>query len=278
MIRGGNSSGFTLVESLIVLAVTALMFVSIATIIGGKTSKVEFQTSINSMRQQIQQVINETQSGYFPDTGGYTCTAVSSASPPTISAGSSEQGTNTGCVFLGKVMQFSTDSSLKTSSDFKYAVWPIVGNQNPGTTAEQKVGVNVFPTPLKPAQTSKALSFGLAPVKMTFDGIPTAGVGFLAGNNQGVIAAGGSNGLASGSQTMSLYGIRNTTLTTSLASMESALKTPVTNYQNAAKVEICFESGSTNQSGLITIGKDNASGANRALTVTLKIHNGKTCS
>ncbi|HET6924789.1 MAG TPA: hypothetical protein VFH39_03100 [Candidatus Saccharimonadales bacterium] len=293
---GDPHGGFTIVETLIVLAVTGFLFVSIAGLISGRQGKTEFQTAINGLQQQIQQIINETESGYYPNGVDYSCTA-GLGLPPTISTGTpgKGQGANSSCIFLGKVLQFGpSDAAYKNPE--KYLVWPIAGNQNlAGAGSDGLLGAGdqtlakSYPTPIVPIRSSSALQSGLTVDHMTYDngapGVPTAGVGFMVGNGDanGTFAGSTSDGLGAGSLPLSLYAIKSTQVGTSSANdmqaaLSSASGSPL-RYTPVDSVDICVNSGTTHQSGLITIGSSSsADGVKRQLTVTLKIYGAPQCA
>lgn len=115
MKKGGhtkNHSGFTIVETLIVLAVTGGLFLVAALYIGGKQAKTEFQVGVRDVQTRLQQVVNETASGYYPSSPVITCTLV----PPwgdnlrITNSGGAEQGERDKCIFMGKVMVINDDT------------------------------------------------------------------------------------------------------------------------------------------------------------------------
>jgi type II secretory pathway pseudopilin PulG len=268
------TGGFTIVETLIVLAVTGLLFASAVILINGRQSKTEFQTGINNTQQQIQQIINETSSGYFPDSNNFKC-AAGAIGQPVITAGSGTgQGTNSGCVFLGKVMQFAPAGSTDS-----YALHTVAGNKS-GQTIATASPVDVFNI-----LSSTKFENGLTVYCMKYNGndclsgTDTAGVGFIAGDSAGNISStNASTGLLnSGAQQVSLYALAGGTQVNSsnTASVQSAINLPAgIGLVHANKVVVCMVSGGTNQSGLITIGTGNA---NAGLSVSVAIKAGTTC-
>src|ERR1700761_7227045 len=114
MKRGGHrtaTAGFTIIEVLIVLAISSALLISAAALISGRQAKTEFMTGINNTQQQIQQIINETASGYYPNAGNFTCTGSLVGGVVSFSNAASQQGTNAGCIFMGKAIQFGLGSS-----------------------------------------------------------------------------------------------------------------------------------------------------------------------
>jgi prepilin-type N-terminal cleavage/methylation domain-containing protein len=101
--KGGKEPlGYTIVEVLIVLAVSGLMFVIAANFINGKQQRTAFSQGVNEMASRIQGVINQVKDGQYSDipqgcefTGGVT--SFDYTDPTT-------QGKNAQCVFLGKII------------------------------------------------------------------------------------------------------------------------------------------------------------------------------
>ncbi len=284
MKQGGihsSAKGFTIVETLIVLAVTGLLFLAAATLINGKQAKTQFQTAINEMPQQIRQVINEVSSGYFPNNGNFSCTADAFSTQLHNTAAS--QGTNGTCVSLGKAMQFAvgTNSSV-------VATYPIAGWRNATGNLDSAHPVLIAPSTTNPGwyddSANTTLDGGLSVQAMYYYRpgsavkYPIGGMAFM--SNLGQLDVTGQ--LASGSQQLELVVPAtsntpnvHTALNQSKLSFADAFDTNFTNsFRGTAQldsVNICFASGTTNQSGLVSISSND-------LTVTLTIWNGSTCS
>jgi prepilin-type N-terminal cleavage/methylation domain-containing protein len=108
-----NVSGFTILEVLIVLAVSGVMFVIAAGFINGKQAKTSFTVGTNNMASTVQTIISEVEAGQFTDIK-FKCTKdlalggllVVDGSAAAV-ASSYGQGTNSECVFLGKFLHVS---------------------------------------------------------------------------------------------------------------------------------------------------------------------------
>jgi prepilin-type N-terminal cleavage/methylation domain-containing protein len=233
--RRKTSMGFTIVEVMIVLAVSSIILLSAITLVNGRQNQTEFTTGVNNLQQQLQQVINETASGYFPGVGGFTCQGAGGG-PVTFSAGVNNQGTNQGCVFLGKAIQFGlgpTDDSL--------AVLPLAGRQylSGGYTSISSVG-QAQPRVAWPSAVGEPVSLeSLSPISSLQYGLhiasynsscgvsgppeaicyePTSSPGtftrtgvaaFMYGDASGTLASfnASTGNLSSGSEQLSLYGV-----------------------------------------------------------------------
>lgn len=278
--RDGQNKGFTIVEVLIVLAITGGLFVSAATMISGRTAKTQFEQSINQMTGQIRQQINDVASGYYPNNANFQCTA--SGADFTITAGAKEQGTNSGCVFLGKALYFG----VQGTDPEQYVSFPVAALQRNAAGEEVTSIAAAKPAVIYPAapQTNSPnssqttpLQYGLKVSKMYHSG--------STGNNIGAVAflssLGQYNGteLVSGSQQITMLPLSGTAIGRSIGTAATQINASFINsYSTFAastnkQVDICFDSGTTNQSGLVTIGGGNG----RELSVTLSIKGNLGC-
>jgi type II secretory pathway pseudopilin PulG len=289
MTQGGSreASGFTITETLIVLAVTGVLFLSAVILINGRQGKTQFQTAIITLQQQIQQVANETLNGYYPRDTSFTCVRGSSAPPTLTTAASTDrQGQNAGCIFMGKVLQFGVQGTNPQT----YAVMPMVGNRMDTTNAVEASTLygttGAFPeaavatvgapnNTLTGADSSVVLQQGMTVGKMWYDGNAankTSTVAFIS-----TLPTADGAGVASGSQHLSLYTVATTDLGQSTAQTATAIY-PVSGSQPlvaVSSVSICVASGTTNQWGLITIGQSGAQAA--SLSVKLDIKSTSAC-
>jgi hypothetical protein len=124
MLGGKNKQakplGYTIVEVLIVLAVSGMMFIIAANFINGKQQKTAFTQGVNEMASRIQDSVEQVTDGQYSDIP-FACSA--SGAPLTISdsAGSNTQGTNSDCVFIGKFFQFYNNSDPSSYEVFSLA-------------------------------------------------------------------------------------------------------------------------------------------------------------
>jgi|GEM_PF-681004 len=128
--RNVKQHGYTIIEVMIFLAVSGFMFLLAAQFINGKQAQVQFKQSINSVNSTLNSTINDISNGEDQNYNGVNCTG-SSGSHPIVSAGSTSQGQNKDCVFMGKVVQFNVGGD-----NTKFNVYSLVGNRtkSPGDT------------------------------------------------------------------------------------------------------------------------------------------------
>lgn len=60
-----KQKGFTIVETMIVLGITGVLFVSVSLLISGQTERYRYRDSMYRLQQQVQDQINDVQTGQF---------------------------------------------------------------------------------------------------------------------------------------------------------------------------------------------------------------------
>ena len=280
---GRQSSGYTIVEVLIVLAVSSALLVAALLLVNGQQQKTAFFQSIHDIQNQINSVINNVSTGYYHNTNNFTCTAGVADIEPQISAGTNSQGQNQGCIFIGRAMQFGVHGT----SGAGYNIYNLVGLQNKtGTSSDVTSLSEAAPLALAPGSTGlghdtvpsatevDSLGYGLAAYKMRYNGNSANAIGTVAFVTD-FAQNGGSGGLTPGSRTAQLYAVNTSVLnSTAAVAVDSMDKNTgcglnkACNYTLVTSVDICFQSGGTNQYGIITIGSHG-----RDLTTTLQITN-----
>jgi type II secretory pathway pseudopilin PulG len=270
MSNPSRERGFTVVETLIVLAVMGAIFLSAVLLVGGRVSHVEFSQAMNDTQSVIQQTISQVGSGFYSNTGNFTCNGT--AGTVTITAGVNKQGSNTGCVFIGKVMQFG----VKSTDPEQYQTYTIAGLQSGTDLASAKPlaiaqGLTTNNSGTFPANTSISgkLHNGLSVAWMKYNGTNVGAVGFISGLGQ-------YNGteLLSGAQQVSLVPVTGSALNSTTKNTVDAINNNLKSspVSPSSGVQICFASGGTQQSGLVTIGSNG-----RELSVSLQIKDGRVC-
>lgn len=103
----GARGGYTIIEVLIVLAVTGALFVSAVTVFQGKQGRTQFSQAMRDVDSKIQSLVNDSDINALPGNGQYTCTAPGPSYRPVLAAsgGPDTTGTNDGCIFLGRALQ-----------------------------------------------------------------------------------------------------------------------------------------------------------------------------
>jgi type II secretory pathway pseudopilin PulG len=111
--RGGYC-GYTIIEVLIVLAVSVIVFFAAVLVFAGKQGKTEFAQAMRDIESRIQTAVNDVSVSMFPYAENYTCSVPPPDNRPVLtplSGTTQETGSNTACIFLGKAVQLKTDNN-----------------------------------------------------------------------------------------------------------------------------------------------------------------------
>jgi len=259
MNKGLTSHGYTIIEVLIVLAVTSALLVSAMILISGRQAKTEFSQAANDIQAQVSDVINNVSTGYYASRGNFSCTNNSGVPNPSI--GSDELGTKKDCILLGRAIQFSVSGKPDD-----YRIYDVVGVRTDASGNQVDTLAKAGPIVLTGAVNTteaKQLLYGLQVVKMQYSKngakLPIGSVAFLSSLG----SYGCQNGLCSGSQTAGLWPIQNTSLGQDTATASSAINSAgAANFVDLAgapdgSVTVCFQSGGTNQYAVLTMGSSN---------------------
>lgn len=275
MKRGLGAYGYTLLEVMIVLAISGGLLVSTMFLISGQQQRTQFSQAIKEIESQIQDVINDVATGYYANTGDFACDATTEG-PRLTGSATDTQGENKDCVFLGRVMHFG----VRDSENEQYNILNVIGLRehfSNGQYQQSQTLGDARPVAMAPGSQddpasfpdttdSRQLRFGLRILSMRVNGQPIGAVGFL-----GSLAPYGSTAgnLVSGAQTVELVAIPGTNLDMSPTDMVDAINsigTVAVTKNPASGVVLCFQSGGTNEYGKITIGSNG-----RQLTTSLVI-------
>lgn len=275
-LKNGKSTGFTIIEVMIVLAVTGALFISASVLIAGRTNKTQFQQAINDATAQIRQTLNEVSTGYYANLGNFQCQNISNAL--SITSGSAKQGSNSGCVFLGKVMQFG----VKNTDPQQYTTFAVAGLQkdasnNEVTTYTDAKPAVIYPSTAQPnapnSATSGKLLYGLSVSKMYYNGNQANSIGSVAFLT--TLGSYAGTDLQSGANKITVVPVTGTALNDTPANAANTINSNLVSSSAISLtngVQICFDSAGTNQSGLVTI-----AGNGQQFSVTLSIKGNKGC-
>lgn len=117
-----SNSGYTILETLIVMGITTAMFLIVASAFGGRQQQVEFAQAVRNFDSKLEDIKNDVATGYFPKNETARCRVVGN-NPinrrPDYQTGGTipDLGTNEECVSIGKVIQISPDISALGNSN-----------------------------------------------------------------------------------------------------------------------------------------------------------------
>jgi type II secretory pathway pseudopilin PulG len=105
--------GYTILETLIVIAVSSAMFLTAVSAFGGRQEQVQFTQAVRDLESKLLDVINDVNTGFFEDPGEISCMngATENDRPVLSVTGGSGQGSSEDCIFLGKTVHFDTTSA-----------------------------------------------------------------------------------------------------------------------------------------------------------------------
>ena len=120
-----QSGGYTIIEVLLVLAISGAIFLSAVLVFQGQSGDTKFKQSMHDLNSKIQAYANQVSSSSSPFSKGYTCAVSGATHRPVLTAGGGSVGTNEGCLFLGKAIQVGAPAT----SIYAYTV---LGTRNQG--------------------------------------------------------------------------------------------------------------------------------------------------
>jgi type II secretory pathway pseudopilin PulG len=277
-----KDGGFTIFEVLIVLGVTMLLFFIATSYVNGRQGQVIFSNSVSDLKTKLVQIINNTTNGNYPSQS-FTC---KDNQPPnsqpkvTNTILDSGQGTHDKCLFLGKVLDFTTNS-LK--------VFTIVGNAKDLTGTPilsydnndaEPIISNTLLVDVYNYQASSSINcqqFSTASVQTYCNPLPPSTA------RQGALALLYSNNSSNNSELVNIAipgaGAVNPNFSTAvLVNTINAFSPGVSYIENGGTKnpqggsQVCLSSGTSNQSALITIG-----GNGNESSIVSKIFQDSTC-
>lgn len=275
-----KEDGFSIIEVMIVIAVTGALFLSAAVMISGRQNQTAFDQAIRNVQSQIQQAMNEVAVGYFPDSSSFQCAAGAGTQPPQLSVGFAGQGTNNECIFLGKSIQFGVTGTAPE----EFAIFTITGLRAGGvggtestSLAEARPVVVAPSTPTEESSgypnntTNEQLQHGLKAVRMWYvNGGPEVEIGAVAFVSS--LAQYSSGTIVSGAGQVNMIALDGSALDRSKLDIADLMNhdggQAITNgtLNPSGGIFVCFQSATTDDYGIIKIGGDQ-----RDLAVTLII-------
>ncbi|MGC1176893.1 MAG: prepilin-type N-terminal cleavage/methylation domain-containing protein, partial [Candidatus Saccharimonadales bacterium] len=195
MLGGKNRRplGYTIVEVMIVLAVSGVMFLIAANFINGKQARTAFSDGVNEMASQIQDTIQQVSDGKYSDIP-LMCTF--DGTHTSVVSGGSKQGTNSTCVFLGKLLRFGPQGTQNVYDTISLAGGRVDGGTVAG--ADPRVIDDLV------VHQNLPQNLDVTNVKVNGGGSGSETIGFL--QSQGSIDA-TSGSLNNGAQTIDMYSL-----------------------------------------------------------------------
>jgi type II secretory pathway pseudopilin PulG len=256
MNRGGNASptsGFTIVETLIVLAVTSTLLISAMVSMSGRQARTEFQVATQNAVRDYQSIISQIESGRYTTSNNFTCETSGfndvSFAPPT---GGDTQGANKDCTYLGLALVFGQNPAT-------YKKYVLAGSRlyNDATPASAKDLTESNPTTAEVTATTHLITRGLEYAgaqyinestglsELLSDGTVPVALRLLVDQNGDA----GATGAVAGSSKVSVHSSVPLNPADIVATIND---TP--SDQRKKGVELCFSSTGLDKSVIISIG------------------------
>jgi len=239
-------AGYTLTEVLIVLAVTTVMFASVAVLLRGRQANVEFTQSVRDYETKLLNIMSDVRTGYYNT--GFTCSAPVTGTP-IITNTPAPPASNSACIFVGKVIQANAIPGSTIST--------LIGRRTvSGATSDDiETLAQARPVVATVASESYEHPFRLRVhriIRQSNNAISVYAIGFINKLSGGVANA--APGEGGGSNTIELYGLLNSA---SLVSPAPAVD--VVNFVPLTDgVIICLRGQNTDQFAEISVGGGNS--------------------
>ncbi len=251
-------TGFTIIEEMIVLAVTTIIFFMSTVFIQGKEAYNQFVVAINNVEAQLNGDINDVQNGSYIFPNNTSCSEGNNSNPiVNYSSNLSSQGTNKGCIFVGDAIKFDSN---------KFNNYPIVGNQFQNAT-----NINSQPT-YGILDSKPILISGPNPVIQYFENGLTLYCANYSINKQNCDSSSLQN---LGGIIIGINGSNNQQLETNISPDIDTLQLSDSNFVgntnntlngfnssfilSSQNINLCFSAGGINDSAEFTIGSNNSS-------------------
>lgn len=274
MKRGARSKGFTIVETMIVLAVSGAIMIGALSLVGGSQNRVQFDVALKDVDQQITTVVNNVANGFYPDLKNQVCTVDDLNFRLNLSPAASSLGKNLNCVFLGSVIEF-------TDQDY-FNVYTIAGRRikSSTNTVNTKMADSYSTALITPNSPQKInLSNGIEVSKIKID---TNGDGAYSAAESSYGSIGffttlgdedSSGQLLSGSLSIDYIGMLTSGIdsTNDIPGGAGYIQNGFRSYyagnvNPSSGIMVCLKSNTTNDYGIITIG-----GEGRSATTSVRV-------
>ncbi len=105
-----SNKGYTILEVLIFIAVSAVIFVAAMAAISGRQQQVQFAQSVREFDAKIADLVNDVSTGFFPTNETISCQVTAGdVQINNVTAGGEKLGTSDDCLYVGKALQFQPE-------------------------------------------------------------------------------------------------------------------------------------------------------------------------
>ncbi len=259
-----SKSGFTIVETLIVLSVTSILLVSALAMINGRQGRTQFSTGVREIESILRDSLNDVNNGVLPSVPNLECD-LSGNSAPILRYGSTGDtlAKNEKCVLAGKAIQLGN-----ATENEQYTTYYLAGRRLDQFNDPVKDFVNLKPTAIHPDNSTPAndsrvnasqvstLPWRINPVLN--NGNPSSvAFALIYKDFRGAAVSGGS--ITSGNSAIGLVLISKASTSGLSAMTESNVVTQINSLTagsflaNNEVIPICLKSGTSGQYAIISV-------------------------
>ena len=261
--------GFTIVEVMVFLAVSGLIFLIAAQFINGKQTQVEFTQGMNNANLIVRAMIDNVANGNYP-WPSHAYLQCNGGSPAGFTSYATQQPVSVGCSMIGEVMAPETNGN-----PYEYSLYPVVGCQYASCNNVSQVQPTTL-ADIEPNVVSQMIQSSNWPGEVKINSMYVVSTsGHTSAGAFGVFATlpqdSGGGILQNGSQPTQAIELSSITSVSPddksqiLTEVNNAAPLPANDY-----ILMCFE-GPNNKKASITIGGLNGGGQ---LTTSLGLANG----
>ena len=259
-----DSTGFTMIESMIFFAVSGALFLTSILVISGQQANTNFRLAVTDVSSQLQDVANDVSSGFYSNTGNIGCRAPGASKPQIDPAGTAEQGAYGECIFMGRAVQFNKVPPSSANTE-QFWVSTIVGRRQTritgSTLMRDVVDYNeALPIASDQAITKNNLTNGIKlktmKSKSASGEFDISGVAFVS-----TLASYKDNALESGRPTIEVIPIQGSDPVNFAYNIEELKDTSSFGVSNANPdqgIKMCFENSGGSKYAFITFGIKNS--------------------
>lgn len=259
-----KEGGYTLLELIIVLTITVALLSSALLLFRQRIPRTQFETAVNELSVQLTDTANQVSSGYYPNAAGLECNVFGSAPAVLNDMGSTEQGSNEDCLYIGQAIQFGLQDAGCPAGDkdndncdtmvsytvfgsrlYSGAISNNLKESNPqiSTTLAQSTYTNAYGLYVNEVKSASAS--------------PIGGLAFLQSFGSGT-----KNGSAAGASQLQIVPLKNSTTGQTKVDFANSIITTtddeglLTSPNPDSGITICLSSSATNQFAKLTLGEN----------------------
>ena len=247
-----ENHGYTILEVMIVIGISAFMFISIAYTFGGRQQEVQFTQAVRDFDSRLQDTINDITTGFFNNDGSNRCVVTNPSNPnsaPSFPGGVDPQGQSEDCVFIGKVMQFIPNGG----GNEEINILNIVGRRENSTGVAVSNLDEANPRAVTQDVENIALDWGLRVTGLGDSSNNYASIGFFTSFSRS-FGSGLNQTTVQNTQAVRYVGIPNSVAGETVSSLANKIANVTSTSQES--ILICLEKSDRSKKAAILLGEE----------------------